>query len=116
MNNIGILSFIQTVRNSFGGSVNVYTNGSCYQFYRILKKVFPQARAWYNIDHVITEIDGKFYDITGLVKKDDTYFPVDGNTDFSHRRLSRLKLRVEIFDHEIIQQMKAMIAEKEKIK
>ena len=108
-----VLFFIQTIRNSFGGSVEVYTKGSCYQFYKILKQVFPQATAWYNIDHVITEINGKFYDITGRVKKDDTYFPVDNNPDFSHKRLSKLKLKVEIFDSDVIHKMKEMIAEKQ---
>lgn len=60
-----VLDFISTVRNSFIGADVVYTKGSCYQFYRILKKVFPQANAYYNSDHVITEIDGRYYDING---------------------------------------------------
>ena len=64
-----ILRFIQTIRESFIGSEIVYTQGSCYKFYLILKEAFPQAKAYYNSDHVITEIDGKFYDITGEVKK-----------------------------------------------
>jgi len=59
--------FIKTIRESFVGSERVYTEGSCYQFYRILKSVYPQAISWYNMDHVITEIDGRFYDITGQV-------------------------------------------------
>lgn len=60
--------FIKTIRNSFVGSVQVYTQGSCYQFFRILKSVFPQAEAYYDSDHVITKIDDKFYDITGEVQ------------------------------------------------
>lgn len=65
---MNVLNFITTVRESFVGAETVYTRGSCYQFYKILKEVFPQANAFYNSDHVITEIDGNFYDITGEVE------------------------------------------------
>jgi hypothetical protein len=61
--------FISVVRDSFIGSQQVYTEGSCYHFYLILKEVFPEAKPYYDISHVLTEIDGKFYDITGEVKR-----------------------------------------------
>ena len=57
--------FIATVRDSFIGSQQVYTEGSCYHFYLILKEVFPEAECWYDGDHVLTKIGNKFYDITG---------------------------------------------------
>lgn len=72
------LEFIKTVRESFGNADYVYLNGSCYHFYKILKQVFPKAEAYFNSDHVITKIDGKYYDITGVVKKTN-HIPVDGN-------------------------------------
>jgi hypothetical protein len=62
--------FIATVRDSFIGSQQVYTEGSCYHFYSILKQVFPQAIALFDNDHIVTEIDGKIYDITGEVRRD----------------------------------------------
>ena len=58
-------SFIARIRDSFIGSQQVYTEGSCYHFYLILKEVFPQAECWYDQDHVLTKIDGKYYDIVG---------------------------------------------------
>lgn len=64
-----ILEFIFLIRGSFIGSERVYTEGSCYQFYRILKDKFPESEAYYNSDHVITKIQGRFYDITGEVEK-----------------------------------------------
>ena len=67
MNNVE--QFIATIRDSFIGSQQVYTEGSCYHFYLILKNVFPDAKAYYDQDHIITEIEGKFYDITGEVMK-----------------------------------------------
>lgn len=81
------IELIGAIRNSFKQSVNVYTEGGCYQFYKILKVAFPQAKAYYDSDHVITEIDGKFYDITGIVEK-KTHLPVDGN--FDHEELNEL--------------------------
>ena len=65
--NIEIEKFISVIRDSFIGSQQVYTEGSCYHFYLILKQVFPEAECWFDIDHVITKIDDKFYDITGEV-------------------------------------------------
>lgn len=62
-----IESFIAALRDSFIGSQQVYTQGSCYHLYLILKEVFPEALPYYDGDHVITKIDGKYYDITGEV-------------------------------------------------
>ena len=64
---VDVERFIATIRDSFVGSQQVYAEGSCYHFYLILKEVFPEAKCWYDIDHIITEINGKFYDITGEV-------------------------------------------------
>ena len=64
-------AFIATIRDSFIGSQQVYTGGSCYHFYLILKQVFPQAQPYYDADHIISEIDGRYYDITGEVNPMD---------------------------------------------
>ncbi len=68
---MNILDFIQTIRESFVGAEQVYTRGSCYRFYLILKQVWPQAEAYYDHNHVVTEIDGRCYDITGEVGRGD---------------------------------------------
>jgi len=60
-----ILEFIKTIRESFGASVAVYTHGNCYQFYEILKCVYPEAVAYYDGNHVFTKIGDNFYDIRG---------------------------------------------------
>jgi hypothetical protein len=62
-------SFIEKVRSSFIGSQQVYTEGSCYHFYLILKEVFPDAECWADEGHIVTKIDNKFYDITGEVRQ-----------------------------------------------
>lgn len=43
-------------------------NGKCYEVSRLLKVIYPQATAWYDGEHVITRINGRFYDKSGLVE------------------------------------------------
>ena len=58
---------IERIRESFDESRLVYTQGSCYRFFLILRTVYPDAEAYYDWveGHVYTKIDGKFYDIRG---------------------------------------------------
>lgn len=72
-NHNSVLRLIQIIRESFPESVEVYTEGSCFQFYRILKEIYPQAEPWYDSEHVITKIEGRFYDVTGEVEKGSHY-------------------------------------------
>lgn len=57
--------------------------------------MFPEAKMWYNgVEcHVITEIDGKFYDITGRVKKGAAvpYFGLWKNPSSLTKQLLRVK-------------------------
>ena len=69
--------FIATIRDSFIGSQQVYTEGSCYHFYLILKEVFPKAECLFDEDHVITKIGNKCYDITGEVRHDSNLSKYD---------------------------------------
>lgn len=64
---INPLEFIRSIRESFYGAKTVYTNGSCYQFYLILKGIYPDAEPYYDdlVGHVYTKIEDKFYDIYG---------------------------------------------------
>ena len=80
---VPILEFIEAVRASFVGADHVYTNGSCYQFFKILKVVYPDAIAYYDNDHIISKIGNKYYDITGEVEK-GKHTTLDGyNSDTS---------------------------------
>jgi hypothetical protein len=58
---------IKLIRESFIGSEHVYTHGSCYQLYMILKAFYSNAKPWVADRHIITEIGGNFYDINGPV-------------------------------------------------
>ena len=78
-----IEKFISLIRDSFVGSQQVYTNGSCYHFYLILKNIYPSAKCWYDESHIVTEIDGKFYDITGEVQKNSNLLIMDHPANYS---------------------------------
>lgn len=64
-----ILSFIELIRDSFEGSVEVYTNGSCFRFALILSKMFPGGKILEDGDHAIYEKGKHCFDITGEVEK-----------------------------------------------
>lgn len=77
MNQPDILEFISTIGNSFGGSEIVYTQGSCYQFYKILKQIYQSAEPYHNGNHVITKIHEVYYDINGVYVEDlSNYVPM----------------------------------------
>lgn len=68
-----ILNFITLIRESHPLMIKIYTNGSCLNFYLILRKLWPEAVPYFNIDHILTKIDDKFYDITGEIIDLDIY-------------------------------------------
>ena len=86
--------FIATIRDSFIGSQEVYTHGSCYHFYLILKQVFHDAEPYYDMDHILTKIGDKYYDITGEVRKDDV------STKFERLPSYSLKAPYNIYKNE----------------
>lgn len=82
-----ILNTITFIRESHSTMVDIFTKGSCLNFFCILHSIYPEAQPWFNIDHVITKIDNKFYDITGEIKDVDTYLPF--TQWYNKRRTSR---------------------------
>lgn len=76
-----ILNLISEIRNSHSQMVNIYTGGGCLNFHLILRSVFQEAKPYYNGDHIITEIEGKYYDITGVVYNRGEYLPFEGYYD-----------------------------------
>lgn len=63
----GILKFIEAVRNSLHNAVQLYTQGNCYGFARLLQHQYPHAVIWYDRveGHIYTRIGGTWYDIRG---------------------------------------------------
>lgn len=69
-----ILEFLTKLRESADIQYKVFTEGSCFKLYEIIKTVFPQAEAyWSDRDgHCITKVDGEFYDIGGKLSESYT--------------------------------------------
>lgn len=65
-----IESFLKALRESDFFIEHIYLNGGCYQLYKVIKTVFPDAKPYMStyFAHVCTMVDGKLYDITGRVK------------------------------------------------
>jgi hypothetical protein len=83
------LDIIDPLRKTDPYIQNIFSLGGCYQFYLFLKAIFPDAKPYmhYRKNHVITEIDNRFYDIDGEIlgmvdievskidAKNETYLP-----------------------------------------
>lgn len=67
-----IKEFLEELRESADIQYKIFTEGSCFRLYCILKTVFPEALPyWSDMDgHAITKIDDKFYDIGGEIAVD----------------------------------------------
>lgn len=74
------LMFLQVLRNSSIFIEHIYMNGGCYQLYKILKSVFPNAKPYISgypgCAHIATMIDGRLYDIGGEYKTFDGFEPL----------------------------------------
>jgi len=66
-----IENIISAIRDIHSDINDICLNGSCMNFHVVLRRIFPNAEPYFNIDHVITKINGNFYDITGKVNPKD---------------------------------------------
>lgn len=68
------IDLIDALRKSDKYIEVIFMQGGCYQFYKVLKSIWSDAIPLMNDDqdHVITEIDGKFYDICGEVSDEES--------------------------------------------
>lgn len=107
------LALIEAIRDSAPYMEVMYTNGSCWRFYKILKVVFPEAQPYYVYDHsashVVTKIGNKFYDITGEVNYGHRCLPFDekhypGCTKYREKRWCKF--------HTLAREMEAIVMTK----
>lgn len=74
---ISVEKFISNFKKGFDEKYleEVFTNGNCYHFALILKSMYG-GKILYDphMSHFLIKIDGKYYDITGVIKEPlDTY-------------------------------------------
>ena len=74
-NHARVEQYIRLIREAHTDNVWLYQHGLCYELYRQLKFVFPQAELWYQAvpGHVLTRIGGRFYDIEGVRRPSRKY-------------------------------------------
>jgi hypothetical protein len=62
---------IEALRGSDNYIEAIFTQGGCYQFHLFLKTLYPNAKPMLSEDkeHVVSLIDGRYYDITGEVNE-----------------------------------------------
>lgn len=72
-----ILETITLIRDSFGGSVEVYTKGSCVKFCMILYRLYPGGKILYDQNHAVFEYDGICFDIKGIAPKEKGHKPIE---------------------------------------
>lgn len=66
--------FIRKIRKIFGRYPDF--SGGCLKFHRLLKDIFPNVNGWYNGEHIISEIEGEFYDIDGKARRTASFQPL----------------------------------------
>lgn len=67
---------INIIREIWPGGYEPFSGG-CWRFHRLLKAIWPDARGWYDHDHIITEIDGRCYDINGPAERTKDFIEAD---------------------------------------
>lgn len=67
-----IKNFIKQLRESDELVIKIFNNGSCYKLTKILKSIYPEAKALYSREdgHWLTKIENRYYDIGGEVNED----------------------------------------------
>lgn len=70
------LDFITRIREIYPAKYEEFAHG-CLKFHLLLKAIYPQCNGFYNSFHIISQIDGNFYDIDGIAEKTSDYLPVE---------------------------------------
>lgn len=84
-----ILRFLAALRGAHPDTVALFTEGACYELWKIMRVIWPEAVPMYSQQegHVYIEIDGRLYDIRGLhLRAPADLRPLDhNNVDRPHR-------------------------------
>lgn len=66
------IKFLKELKSSYHKNEIIYSKGSCFRLFCILKLLFEEAKPFYSESdgHWITEIEGSFYDINGEIDQE----------------------------------------------
>lgn len=70
--------FLARLREAHPEIEGIFLEGGCFELFRIMRTLWPQARPWHDIvaGHVYVEVDGDLYDIRGKVAVSNPMHPV----------------------------------------
>lgn len=75
------LQLIALLRSARPDNEHYYMHGGCWELFRILRGVFPEAQpfhTWTDVaGHVATKIGDHLYDIRGRVRRPSLYEPMN---------------------------------------
>lgn len=89
--NIMILTLLKELRESYPSMGDIFLNGSCLNLYFILLSHYPSAECYFDMNHVITKIDDKFYDITGEVTDVEGYELIHNIYAYKYKTIESLR-------------------------
>lgn len=72
MNDTKLLEFLQELRNSYEHQYNIFTHGSCFRLYKIVKTFYHEVSPYYSEikgHWIIGTPEGGFFDIGGEISK-----------------------------------------------
>lgn len=72
-----IENFIKIIRDSVPNAIQVYTEGNCTSFARILEIAIPGGKVMHNISHSCYKYKGLCWDITGNIKEPKGSIPIE---------------------------------------
>lgn len=67
-----LLEFLRELRDSYENQYNIFTHGSCYRLYKIIKTFNPEVIPYYSEikgHWIIKTTEGGFFDIGGELSK-----------------------------------------------
>ena len=72
------LLLVNSLRETDNYIESIFTKGGCYQFYLFLKNIYPDAIPFIhkNKDHIVSKIEDKLFDITGIIEDKKEYSPL----------------------------------------
>lgn len=72
---LSLPDFIKALSDTDKYISDIYTNGGCYKFAKLLCMMYPEATLMVTRknDHAVVKHNGKYYDITGEVEINDDY-------------------------------------------
>lgn len=75
-NTENILNFLRELKYAYHLNEKIYTEGSCFRVFCMLKALFPEALPYYSDreGHWATMINGEYWDINGLIDSDYIVF------------------------------------------